>query len=67
MANKKPRETYDDLEREHIASKDVNVNEGDWVLFRPSDGWQISINGVSCRIMDDIHIRGKLAHPDTVW
>ncbi len=27
MANKKPRETYDDLEREHIASKDVNVND----------------------------------------
>ena len=27
MANKKPIETYDDLEREHIASKDINVND----------------------------------------
>ena len=27
MANKKPRGTYDDLEREHITSKDVNVND----------------------------------------
>lgn len=55
------------VEKEELWFKDVNVNEGDWVMFRPSDGWQININGVSCRIMDDIHIRGKLAHPDTVW
>lgn len=27
MANKKPVSTYDDLEREHIASKGVNVND----------------------------------------
>jgi co-chaperonin GroES (HSP10) len=55
------------VEKEELWFKDVNVNEGDWVMFRPSDGWQISINGVSCRIMDDIHIRGKLAQPDIVW
>ena len=55
------------VEKEELWFKDVNVNEGDWVMFRPSDGWQININGVSCRIMDDIHIRGKLAQPDTVW
>lgn len=47
--------------------KNVDVNEGDWVIFRPSDGWQLSVNGVNCRIMDDIHIRGKIAMPDNVW
>jgi len=27
MTNKKPVSTYDDLEREHITSKDINVND----------------------------------------
>lgn len=55
------------VEEEERWFKDVNVNEGDWVVFRPSDGWQINVNGVDCRIMDDIHIRGKVSQPDKVW
>jgi co-chaperonin GroES (HSP10) len=55
------------VEKEELWFKDVNVNEGDWVMFRPSDGWQININGTKCRIMDDIHIRGKITNPDNVW
>ena len=45
---------------------------GDWVVFRPSDGWSITINGgnkekVLCRILDDVNIRGRVQHPDHVW
>lgn len=47
--------------------KDVNINEGDWVVFRPSDGWSITINGVVCRILDDTNVRGTIPHPDLVW
>jgi co-chaperonin GroES (HSP10) len=38
-----------------------------WVVFRPSDGWSITINNVLCRIIDDINIRGRVQHPDQVW
>ena len=38
--------------------KDVKVENHDWIIFRPSDGWSITVNGVLCRILDDINIRG---------
>lgn len=39
----------------------------DWLVFRPSDGWSITINGVLCRVVDDINVRGRIPHPDNVW
>jgi co-chaperonin GroES (HSP10) len=39
----------------------------DWLVFRPSDGWSITVNGVLCRIFDDINIKGRVPHPDAVW
>jgi len=46
---------------------DIEVNEGDWVIFRPSDGWGITINNLMCRILDDTAVRGKITSPDQVW
>ena len=43
----------------------VDVN--DWVLFRPSDGWGLTVNGVMCRLLDDRVIRGRPAKPDTIY
>jgi co-chaperonin GroES (HSP10) len=43
----------------------VDVN--DWVLFRPSDGWGLTVNGVMCRLLDDRVIRGRPLKPDTVY
>lgn len=40
---------------------------GEWVFFRPSDSWQINVQGKSCRIVEDIDIRGRLPAPDVVW
>lgn len=45
----------------------ADIKEGDWVIFRPSDGWAISVNGVTCRLIDDTAIRGKVDQPDRVW
>ena len=42
-----------------------DVNE--WVVFRPSDGWNITVNGVLCRIIEDISVRGRSQTPDMVW
>lgn len=40
---------------------------GEWLVFRPSDGWQITVNGVLCRILNDTQVRGRVKHPDQVW
>ena len=38
-----------------------------WVLYRPSDGWSVTVNGVLCRVLVDTSIKGLIAHPDLVW
>lgn len=45
----------------------LEFKENDWLVFRPSDGWSITVNGVLCRIFDDINIKGRVQHPDAVW
>jgi hypothetical protein len=45
----------------------VTINANDWIVFRPSDGWSITINGVICRMIDDVNVRGRVDHPDRVW
>ena len=46
---------------------DTNFNLGDWLVFKPSDGWSITVNGVLCRILDDVNVRGRVDTPDRVW
>jgi co-chaperonin GroES (HSP10) len=45
----------------------ITINTNDWIVFRPSDGWSITINGVICRMIDDVNVRGRVDHPDRVW
>ena len=45
----------------------VEINEGDWVVFRPSDGWSITVNGQLCRMIDDVNVKGRVDQPDRVW
>jgi co-chaperonin GroES (HSP10) len=46
----------------------LTFSEGyDWLLFRPSDGWSVTINGILCRIFDDINIKGRVPHPDSAY
>ena len=47
--------------------KDVSIKENDWIVFRPSDGWQITINNVLCRILEDVNVKARIDHPDRVW
>lgn len=47
--------------------RDIEVNIDDWVLFRPSDGWQVNVDGVPCRVLNDISVKGKIPNPDLVW
>lgn len=58
------------IDEENRWFRGVTINEGDWIVFRPSDGWQITINPttkVLCRMMEDVQVRGRIGHPDQVW
>jgi len=46
---------------------DTNVEIGDWVYFRVTDGWSVNVHGVSCRVLEDTDIRGSIQYPDSVW
>lgn len=45
----------------------LEFNLHDWLVFRPSDGWSINVNGVLCRILSDTQIKGRIDAPDRVW
>ena len=47
--------------------KGVTFNLHDWIIMRPSDGWSITVNGVLCRILDDMNVQGRATHPDQAW
>jgi len=47
--------------------KDMSIELNDWIVFRPSEGWPITVNGVLCRMLDDTSVRGKIDVPDKIW
>ena len=72
---KKGPGAFVDPTNEWFADADIAV--GDWVVFKPSDGWTVTVNtksqnpdyksGVICRMLDDIAIRGRVDSPDRIW
>lgn len=44
-----------------------NVEVGDWVAFRVSDGWSLDVNGTMCRMLQDTQIRMTIPSPDVVF
>lgn len=44
-----------------------NVDSGDWVVYRPSDGWAVTINGVDCRVLADTDVKMTVASPDVAF
>jgi co-chaperonin GroES (HSP10) len=45
----------------------VKFDLNDWITFRPSDGWNITVNGVLCRMLSDTQVRARTKYPDEVW
>ena len=62
---KKGPSAFDDETGEWF--KNFSIDEGDWVIFRPSDGWSITVNGVLCRLLEDVNVKGRVQHPDQIW
>lgn len=50
-----------------FAQIEPRLEVGDWVYFRASDGWAMSVNQTPCRMLDDVNVRGRVRHPDDVW
>lgn len=42
------------------------VKPGDWVFYRVSDGFAMSLNGHHCRLIEDVHVRGRVPRPDII-
>lgn len=55
----------DTEDQKWFAGSDIGV--GDWVIFRPSDGWPLGVHGQECRILQDIHVKGRISGPDEIW
>lgn len=38
-----------------------------WLVYRASEGWEIGLNGVSCRIISARYIRMIVDNPTVIW
>jgi co-chaperonin GroES (HSP10) len=52
--------------------KDVKIDLHDWLVFKPSEGWAITVvndkgQKVLCRILNDVDVKGRVSRPDQVW
>jgi co-chaperonin GroES (HSP10) len=45
----------------------LDVSEGDWVVIRPSDGFSLKLGGLMCRVVEDVHIKARIADPLSVY
>lgn len=39
----------------------------DWVVFKVGDAWQLQVNGVPCRLVRDVNIRGIVEDPNIIF
>lgn len=45
----------------------IKAEVGDWVLARPSDGMQLLIRQVPCRLFEDANIKMIVTAPEIFW
>ena len=52
----------------------LSAVRGDWVLYRPSDGFELFIRdrrssneGLSCRLIEDVFVRGRVSDPSLIY
>lgn len=44
-----------------------DVEPDDWVLYRVSDGFSIDVNGTHCRLLEDVHLKGRVSDPSVIY
>lgn len=56
---------FKDDSRNDFAGQDVKI--GDWITFRASDGWQLTIKDNLCRMLQDVDVKARIQQPDFVF
>ena len=56
---------FQDDDKTSFAGQDVQ--EGEWVVLRSSDGWKLNINGVLCHVIQDTQIKMTIPEPDMAF
>ncbi|MCV9940918.1 co-chaperone GroES family protein [Boseaceae bacterium BT-24-1] len=51
----------------HVHFHGQDVEPGDWISYRHSDGWALSVNGCHCRVLEDSHVRARVDNPDRIY
>jgi co-chaperonin GroES (HSP10) len=46
---------------------DLNPDVGDCVLYRTNDGFSVDVNGVHCRMIEDVHVKAVVPNPEMIW
>ncbi len=54
------------VETDKIKFGGYEAKVGDWVFYRPMDGYALSVRGNHCRVLDDVEIKGTIGHPDII-
>jgi co-chaperonin GroES (HSP10) len=56
---------FQDDDKTSFAGQDIQ--EGEWVVLRSSDGWKLNINGVLCHVIQDTQIKMTIPEPDMAF
>lgn len=64
VLKKGPMAFTDDAEIDFLGQ---NVDVGDWVVYRVGDGWELTINKVSCRMLADRNIKLGVPNPEIIY
>jgi co-chaperonin GroES (HSP10) len=40
---------------------------GDYIVYRPSDAWDMTVRGVHCRLVPDVRIKARVNDPELVF
>lgn len=54
------------VDDDRVQFQGQNVELGDWVTYRYSDGLPFELNGVHCRLIEDAHVKLVVPSPDVV-
>lgn len=65
MVVKKGPLAFQSTDSVDFGGQDVEI--GEWIAIRPTDGWAVKVNGVECRLVTDVNIKLRIQSPDVIY
>lgn len=47
--------------------QNIEIELHNWLFFKPTNSWSMTVNGILCRVIEDSLIEGRVQHPDEAW